>query len=757
MKNSVSQLDLLKPGESQKSSKWTDALLVACSNFDFRFLIPGWGAGKIKDEQYTKAMQTLNQEDEMFYDEDANQYIHRELKDRGFEGVIANGEDLVNVMSIGGESIETIEDMIETLKNVSDADQAAIDSYMDFVNWNGKEFDAVTELRAWNKHAEKLSEAMSIFDIFITACETYSRAESWNENAIENLKVLKNLEVDNYGENKEYVKRIKKIAEQCYQEKEDELGAAANQAIADGTFLMLEKAFTETTPVGKIADCFMLAANTGISVAKCFGNVANDMEKAELSYMVTCLINVAVASRIDAEIKYDQLNLANIHSGQVDDFRNAIRTSIRSNLRCWSYIYYLNSDGKWENSFRGYDVKSKINKMNTYLKLLDESAKYDYALDEYDLNVKGPGEILDILKGDEVGTSIFEAIPKHFTFTSGAGAWATSIDIEDDGTFVGQYNDADMGGVGEKYPNGTVYICDFKGKFSKPKQVNQYTYSMELEYLDAEGEVGNEYYKNDVRYVYAEPHGFQDAEEFHIYLPGIELSKLPEGFLGWLRMLVILDDNEKLPDDCYGIYNVNAEKGFVGFFETDKAPEDEELFSTTQEASEEKIREMLLEETGMNPVEYYYDTFANDYTYGIIAIYQYDSQCMEKDNCQVWYCDGTQTTQLFEWENTSGSAFCNVDNVLLYKNSKGIPYVILNTWQRVALSYNNCQIFGVTESGDVNKVYEVHGSVTVEKDKLLLEEVITDLIDGCPDRKIKRYWIDVIDGEVQKFNNEDVS
>lgn len=183
---------------------------------------------------------------------------------------------------------------------------------------------------------------------------------------------------------------------------------------------------------------------------------------------------------------------------------------------------------------------------------------------------------------------------------------------------------------------------------------------------------------------------------------------------------------------------------------TEQGTSDEEIQEQNSNESR-KMEEMLLKETGLNPLVFYYDMFEKNGTYGMIAIYQYDSEWMEKDNCQVWYCDGNNVTQLFEWENTSGNAFCSVNDVALYKNSEGYPYVILNTRQRVALSYDYCQIFGADESGMVNKVYEVEGNAVLENGRLLLNEAITELVDGIPETTIQKYDIDIIDGVVQKL------
>lgn len=158
---------------------------------------------------------------------------------------------------------------------------------------------------------------------------------------------------------------------------------------------------------------------------------------------------------------------------------------------------------------------------------------------------------------------IFEVLPKSFDFSSGSGGWRTHLDLNPDGTFTGQYYDSDMGDTGSGYTNGTVYICNFDGKFSKPEQVNEYTYSMNLEYLNTEGALGDEYYENNTRYIYSSPYGFDNANEFLIYLPGIRISDLPDGFVLWLYAFLDVRTTEILP--YYGIYNVGGEEGFVAY------------------------------------------------------------------------------------------------------------------------------------------------------------------------------------------------
>ena len=163
----------------------------------------------------------------------------------------------------------------------------------------------------------------------------------------------------------------------------------------------------------------------------------------------------------------------------------------------------------------------------------------------------------------EEQSSVFEKIPQEFVFTSGAGGWETVITINSDGTFTGEYKDSEMGDTGENYPNGTMSICNFKGKFTSPKQVDEYIYSMKLEYLEQEKNPGDEYYEEGTRYLVSEPDGFAHADEFLIYFPGIAIANLPDGFTNWLNAFLNVQTTEIFPH--YGIYNVGGEEGFVSY------------------------------------------------------------------------------------------------------------------------------------------------------------------------------------------------
>lgn len=180
--------------------------------------------------------------------------------------------------------------------------------------------------------------------------------------------------------------------------------------------------------------------------------------------------------------------------------------------------------------------------------------------DDY-LKMYDNDNLLNWIKDKENISSIFKLLPKSFSFSSGAGAWATNLDLDIDGSFVAQYHDTNMGEIGDGFPNGTIYVCNFKGKFSNPERINDYTYLMNLESMEIIEEPGGIYYEDGVKYVYSEPYGFDNAEEFLIYIPGIPISELPENFL--LNVFMNIKITDTFP--YYAIYNVKGEKIFIGY------------------------------------------------------------------------------------------------------------------------------------------------------------------------------------------------
>ena len=123
--------------------------------------------------------------------------------------------------------------------------------------------------------------------------------------------------------------------------------------------------------------------------------------------------------------------------------------------------------------------------------------------------------------------NLFAVLPGHFRYSSGAGGWATDLNLYEDGTFDGSYRDWDMGDAGQNYLK-TCYTCDFSGAFSTPQKVSDYVYSVSVQRLDYPGNVGKEWIEDGVRYIQSDPSGLSRSREYYIYLPGCPSSVFTE-------------------------------------------------------------------------------------------------------------------------------------------------------------------------------------------------------------------------------------
>ena len=154
----------------------------------------------------------------------------------------------------------------------------------------------------------------------------------------------------------------------------------------------------------------------------------------------------------------------------------------------------------------------------------------------------------------------------NFCFSSGAGGWGTYLEMDSDGNFTGDYHDSDMGDTGEGYPNGTVYVCNFSGKFTDIEQVDEHTYKMKLESYTADDEIGTEEILDGIRYVYTGAYGLEGGKTFYLYTPGKPIYELSEEFIGW-SYGVVGDISEDTTLKYYGIYNEEEGLGFFVYSE----------------------------------------------------------------------------------------------------------------------------------------------------------------------------------------------
>ena len=150
----------------------------------------------------------------------------------------------------------------------------------------------------------------------------------------------------------------------------------------------------------------------------------------------------------------------------------------------------------------------------------------------------------------------------EFMFSSGVGAWATGVQISSDGSFEGHHHDTDMGDTGVGYPDGTLYYCDFSGKFTNLVKTGPYEYTMKCVSLVQEGTPGDVEILADMRYIVSEPYGFDSADVFYLYLPGKSVDGLPEQFIEWIERPLGVPFEKGDVLSFYCLYNAGGEMGF---------------------------------------------------------------------------------------------------------------------------------------------------------------------------------------------------
>lgn len=160
------------------------------------------------------------------------------------------------------------------------------------------------------------------------------------------------------------------------------------------------------------------------------------------------------------------------------------------------------------------------------------------------------------------GNQLLEELSKwSFYFSSGAGGWGTSLDINEDGSFYGIYSDSDMGDTGKGYPNGTIYYCQYSGQFTEPIKVNDYTYSVKIKEINFAQKKDTKEIRSGNRYIYSSVYGLDGADEIYIYTPNALVNKLPKEYMSW----VYREEEATSTLGFYGLYNIAEQCGFTSW------------------------------------------------------------------------------------------------------------------------------------------------------------------------------------------------
>lgn len=134
-----------------------------------------------------------------------------------------------------------------------------------------------------------------------------------------------------------------------------------------------------------------------------------------------------------------------------------------------------------------------------------------------------------------------------------------------DGSFVGEHTDSEMGECGDDYPEGTVYICEFSGSFDRIRQIDEYSYSMNIREIIISDKEGKEWMEGKVRYINSEPYGLEDGENFIFYSPETPIDSLSDDFLSWWPSWYFSETDPPKTLSCYGLYNQDMGYGFFSY------------------------------------------------------------------------------------------------------------------------------------------------------------------------------------------------
>ncbi|MCR5667359.1 MAG: sigma-70 family RNA polymerase sigma factor [Eubacterium sp.] len=219
----------------------------------------------------------------------------------------------------------------------------------------------------------------------------------------------------------------------------------------------------------------------------------------------------------------------------------------------------------------------------------------------------------------------YSSLPEEYIFTSGAGGWDTRLWIEDDGSFTGYYYDTNLSSENPDEYEYTVYYCKFSGIFTNLTQVDEYTYSANVEDLTYDTP-DKRTVENKVEYITAGAHGLDEAKNVEFYLPGKPVSELSDMFMGWASSMHTTGESESI--EYYGIYNIEEQEAFTSEepveVDTSKSGITEDLYDIYYDTFIEDGDDMSVYISKMEDMITVEESSYEDYTYDFAPEYGFD-------------------------------------------------------------------------------------------------------------------------------------
>ncbi len=173
---------------------------------------------------------------------------------------------------------------------------------------------------------------------------------------------------------------------------------------------------------------------------------------------------------------------------------------------------------------------------------------------------------------------LFRRMPGFYRFTSGMGGWGTMLVLQEDGSFLGSFSDANLGESGPGY-DGTVYYADFTGRFVNPRQIDPWTWAFDLAELEVDREHEAEeivsVYGANTRFVRSGAYGLEGGQTFYYYAAGAPNYRVPQEYRSWAYAY---EGRNGTRLSHGGIYNEAQKQGLVACWEETEAANWEEAY-----------------------------------------------------------------------------------------------------------------------------------------------------------------------------------
>lgn len=386
IKNQVNQTDLLINGESKWGHTIRTSLAAVFNDFDPKIFVlwwPGEDFFPILNKEWEEALLQIAVNDIDFLDMNG-QAILSAIEESGLAQYKADWDNIKNIIDLPDNLVDGTEDIdkvIEWLSKESKSNKyLKSNKYFDF------SYIDTAELKALSKEMQGFSDVLEITDIVLNALEISQRSKKWGEQYINHIKIL--TDFDDTGYNKLITDKVKTVASELIKEYQNSFEAASNEAALQSVSLFASKLFEESF-WGKYYAVF----NVGLFITKTTNeNVKEDMDAADLAYMVDCLIKIEQIAMTETIRSYKKLQDINYDGeyfvNDLERLRNCIMLSLKSNLRNRSFIYYLNAkeNNNWENSAYAQTIRQQIINDYTMICMLMETEGSDQLLflDDFD-------------------------------------------------------------------------------------------------------------------------------------------------------------------------------------------------------------------------------------------------------------------------------------------------------------------------------------------------------------------------------------